>query len=96
MKYQIPFGFVIILALVFACGSPVLSSAANGPAENEGSANTAQSSQFVAYYFHGNFRCATCRKLEAYSEEAITKGFVDQLASGTAPERSARIARVAA
>jgi hypothetical protein len=36
----------------------------------------------VAYYFHGNLRCATCRKLEAYSEEAITQGFPDDLAAG--------------
>lgn len=44
---------------------------------------TAQSPRYVAYYFHGNLRCATCRKLEAYSEEAITQGFAPQLASGT-------------
>jgi hypothetical protein len=36
----------------------------------------------VAYYFHGNKRCSTCRKLEAYSEEAITGGFASQLESG--------------
>ncbi len=39
-------------------------------------------SEIIAYYFHGNFRCATCKKLEAYSKEAITKGFVDELQSG--------------
>jgi hypothetical protein len=38
--------------------------------------------QVVAYYFHGNMRCNTCRKLEAYSEEAISKGFADQIAAG--------------
>ncbi len=42
----------------------------------------APDSGIVAYYFHGNFRCATCKKLEAYSDEAITKGFVDELKSG--------------
>jgi hypothetical protein len=36
----------------------------------------------IAYYFHGDFRCGTCRTIEAYSEEAITKGFADELASG--------------
>ena len=36
----------------------------------------------VAYYFHGNKRCSTCRKLEAYSEEAITGGFSSELKSG--------------
>ncbi len=36
----------------------------------------------VAFYFHGNFRCRTCRTIEAYSEEAITKGFADEIGSG--------------
>ena len=38
--------------------------------------------KFVAYYFHGNARCATCRKIEAYSEEAISTGFESKLADG--------------
>jgi hypothetical protein len=29
----------------------------------------------VAYYFFTDFRCSTCKKLEAYSEEAITEAF---------------------
>jgi hypothetical protein len=39
--------------------------------------------QVVAYYFHTNYRCSTCRTIEAYSEEAVTAGFVDELAAGT-------------
>lgn len=42
----------------------------------------AAASQFVAYYFHGNVRCATCRKLEALSEESIRGGFPEAIASG--------------
>ncbi|HUV29983.1 MAG TPA: nitrophenyl compound nitroreductase subunit ArsF family protein [Acidobacteriota bacterium] len=36
----------------------------------------------VAYYFHGNRRCSNCRKLEAYSREAIETGFADELKTG--------------
>ena len=36
----------------------------------------------VAYYFHGTRRCANCRKIEAYSHEAIEVGFVKELESG--------------
>jgi hypothetical protein len=36
----------------------------------------------VAYYFHTNTRCSTCVKIEAYSHEAIEKGFPDELKSG--------------
>ena len=38
--------------------------------------------EVVAYYFHGNLRCKTCRTIEAYSEEAIQSEFADELASG--------------
>ena len=33
----------------------------------------------VVYYLHGNRRCATCQKLEAYSHESITANFADLL-----------------
>ena len=36
----------------------------------------------TAYYFHGTFRCPTCRKLEQYSKEAIEANFKDALTSG--------------
>ncbi|MDD5217617.1 MAG: nitrophenyl compound nitroreductase subunit ArsF family protein [Candidatus Omnitrophica bacterium] len=36
----------------------------------------------IAYYFHGSFRCPTCRKLEQYSREVIENNFKDELASG--------------
>ena len=38
--------------------------------------------EVVAYYFHGNLRCRTCRTIEAYSEEAIRSEFADELGSG--------------
>jgi len=47
----------------------------------ETEANPAQdtASRVVVYYLHGNRRCMTCKKLEAYSEEAVTSGFETQL-----------------
>ena len=36
----------------------------------------------TAYYFHGNFRCPTCHKLEQYSREAVETNFKNELASG--------------
>jgi len=36
----------------------------------------------VAYYFHGTTRCATCRKIEAYSHEAVQNGFAEALKAG--------------
>ena len=34
----------------------------------------------VIYYFHGNTRCPTCRKIENYSHEAVQTAFADELA----------------
>lgn len=36
----------------------------------------------VAYYFHGNFRCASCKKIEEYSHDAIQMGFAKELKDG--------------
>ena len=44
-------------------------------------ADSAASVAYVITYFHGNRRCATCKKLEAYSHEAVETGFADDLAS---------------
>lgn len=75
---------------VFACAallaSVVLAGASLGPpaafaGEAEASA-TKPENGVVAYYFHGNKRCSTCRKLEAYSAEAIKGGFAAELEAG--------------
>ena len=36
----------------------------------------------VAFYFHGNVRCATCKKIEAYADEALQQGFPEALQNG--------------
>jgi len=35
-----------------------------------------------AYYFHGDYRCSNCYKIEKYSKEAIDKYFAKELVSG--------------
>ena len=39
-------------------------------------------SKVVAYYFHGNVRCMTCRSIEAYAKEAVESGFPVALEGG--------------
>lgn len=34
------------------------------------------------YYLHGNFRCPTCRTIEAYAKESVESGFADELRAG--------------
>lgn len=37
----------------------------------------------VVYYFHGNVRCYSCKKIEAYTREAIQSGFPEELKNGS-------------
>lgn len=39
-------------------------------------------SRVVAFYFHGNTRCVTCRNIESYAREAIESGFPQALQKG--------------
>lgn len=71
---------VLVVATLLS-GLPLSGIAGDQPAVPAGGAGT-QETRVVAYYFHGNLRCASCRKLEAWSEEAVTQGFAEELASG--------------
>ncbi len=41
-----------------------------------------QNSKLIAYYFHGTFRCTTCRTIEQYSHDAIQTYFAKELGNG--------------
>ncbi len=69
---------LLIMSVVCAC--TLVNAADNATAKK---APAAQSKSFIAaYYFHGNFRCPTCRKMEQYSRESIELNFAQQLKSG--------------
>jgi hypothetical protein len=73
--------FSMIIAAVMTFG--VVFFPATATTGEQETASTAEiDNAVVAYYFHGNKRCSTCRKLEAYSEEAITGGFAAELEAG--------------
>ncbi len=48
------------------------------------SANISKSEKLhvIAYYFHGTYRCITCRTIEKYSKEAIEYFFSEELKKG--------------
>lgn len=73
--------------------SPAVAASPSGPAADAraaeigtGGASAGQPSarghKVVAYYFHGNVRCASCVKIEALSRKAVTEGFPGDLESG--------------
>jgi hypothetical protein len=41
------------------------------------------SAKEVVYYFYTNYRCNTCRMLEAYTKEAVEKVFTEEIKRGT-------------
>ena len=49
--------------------------------------------EIVVSYFHGDFRCATCKKIEAYSREAVEKTFAKELAAGRVVFKAVNIDR---
>ncbi|MEX1311578.1 MAG: nitrophenyl compound nitroreductase subunit ArsF family protein [Candidatus Sulfomarinibacteraceae bacterium] len=76
---------IVVLTAIAALAVGSLAPTVAGAEEAEASASTAAAAPdngIVAYYFHGNKRCSTCRKLEAYSKEAITGGFASELENG--------------
>lgn len=66
----------IIAVGILVLGATVVS--AEEQTENA-QADSIGTEQVVVYYLHMNRRCATCQKLEAYSQEAVKTGFADQL-----------------
>ena len=60
-------------------------------AQAEQKIKTQQQNRVEVYYFHGNFRCPTCFKIEQYSREAVESNFKDELGSGKITFRAVNI-----
>jgi len=72
-------GVGLTFAAVLAGAGP---SPSDGPEAPPATSGGQLEDGVVAYYFYGDVRCATCRKLEAYSNEAVTQGFPEEIDSG--------------
>jgi len=62
----------VVFAALLAATFPNAVSAADKPAD-----------RVAAMYFHRTERCPTCKKMGSYSEEAVKKGFAEQVKDGT-------------
>jgi len=45
----------------------------------------------IVYYFHGSFRCPTCRNLEQYAKDAIENNFKKELARGALVSKTVNV-----
>ncbi len=52
---------------------------ASGKATTSAVATPAAAPTTRVYYFHGNFRCNTCKTIEAYARETLTRAFAKDL-----------------
>ena len=80
MRWAIAIGVVLAVALAIAASQSSATKLRTVTAEPTSKIEAA--TRIVVYYFHGNVRCATCRKIEAYSEEAVKTTFAAELKSG--------------
>ncbi len=77
-----------ILLLVFVAGSVaymiIKEALPTSPADEPNDSvvsPAAEHTALIVYYFHGDFRCITCNKLESYTREAVKTHFVDAFAA---------------
>ncbi len=50
-------------------------------------------SRVVVYYFHGNYRCPTCTRIEKLSREAVESSYAGELKSGALAFQSVNVER---
>jgi hypothetical protein len=67
---------IIILLLLLGCFCCIRGAEAG---ESRAAASKKEQGYVVMYYFHGNYRCSSCRTIEQYSREAIEDNFPYQL-----------------
>ncbi len=77
---------VLLLFVAVSAVALVVKEGRNGPGSAATSATDDTPSLpgdgLVAFYFHGNTRCPTCRNIESQAHDAVTERFADELADG--------------
>lgn len=73
-------GVIVLVVDERNAGDPEESSAESLRAANDPALGPGH--HLIAYYFHGDQRCESCRKIEAYTEEALRAGFPAELERG--------------
>lgn len=76
---------VVGLFLITGCvhrDLPDLTGADTTPVNDANTPGKKAGGTVVAYYFHGEFRCAACLKIEDLIKKALTQTFADELERG--------------
>jgi hypothetical protein len=82
---QSAFIFTLALAVLAGCSKgpdrPEAKPAPGAPIAPVAAGRLADTTQVIAYYFHGTVRCETCLKMEKQAHELIGSRFVGEVAS---------------
>ncbi len=81
MKRNIAVSMVLAFVAVgvfFGLSAAEVTAPASGQAEKQ-----IEQSKTRVYYFHGNQRCKTCKKIEALTKKTLEEDFAAQLKDGT-------------
>jgi hypothetical protein len=70
---------VVLIVKAVPQSRPTTQTAAGSSAADTDSATAAMQDGVTVYYMHGNARCPTCRRIEAYAREAVQSGFAEEL-----------------
>jgi hypothetical protein len=89
-RIALPAALICLSAIsFFACGGADPKAATKGQeaipsagAASPGGSAAVSGHKLTVYYFHSKRRCPTCMKMEAYTREAVTKGFANLVKTG--------------
>jgi biopolymer transport protein ExbD len=91
---QVALLLFVAVTVVYLVSQESRESVASASAESSSqvsSTRKATPAKVIVYYFHGNFRCLSCRKLESLSHEAVTTGFSEELKRGDLQWRAVNV-----
>ena len=77
---------VLLALFIAASGGSAVSATETSAAVSSQAPAAAQKTEQSAtrvYYFHGNLRCTTCKKIEALTKKTLEEGFAAQLKDGS-------------
>jgi hypothetical protein len=79
----VAFGVAVFFVSILLKTAPAADPPSDKPADPSADKQAdSPADRVVVMYFHRTKRCPTCQKMGGYSEEAVTKGFPDQIKEG--------------
>jgi len=90
MKIKTIVTVVLLLFVAVSVGYLVVRETGGSPVQDPAQ-HMDKENKIIAFYFHGNVRCVTCRKIEAFAKEAIETGFADEIKDGRLEWRAVNV-----